>query len=228
MSENESEIAELKARLAALENKEPPSRESAAPNPFAHKSNGRAIVGGVIGVVVLLALVGMCSKASDPAPSASSLPYEPAPSAPVVQAWRYNTSTDPMTDKPTLIACVTSNDQVSLGAPYKATDADLCVRNSPRHGVDVFYRLNGSGQILCRSYDGCTVKMRYDQAPAINVGATEPSDNSTETVFLSGPRKVATRLTSAGQTRIEVSFFQNGSQSLTFNTKGLDLKKIGL
>lgn len=249
MADIDDEIAELRERLAQLETRRRNEKAEAAPAavvapPVAvePKRPNLAVI-GVLAVVGVLALI-MVARSCDPGPTtpspstvASTTPVAPssppAPALPVAPpvpsyAWTYIDDVDPMSDRKTLLACVDSTDQVSLNPPYEPVTARLCVRNSPKFGVDVYYVLNGDGQILCDSYDGCSVKVRYGDAPAGRNGANSAADHSSNIVFLTGARAVAARLAKAKATKIELTFYEAGVQSVTFPTEGLDLSKVNL
>jgi hypothetical protein len=137
-------------------------------------------------------------------------PAKPMPPPAPTYAWTYAEDVDPMSDRKTFLACVNSTDEVDLNPPYDAVTARLCVRNSPKFGVDVYYVLNGDGQILCDNYDGCSVKIRYGDAPAGRNGANTGADHSSNIIFLAGSRAVAARLTKAKVTRVELTFYEAG------------------
>jgi hypothetical protein len=148
---------------------------------------------------------------------------QPAPE-PVAPAsdWRVDERVDPMTDRPIKTACATSSNQVYLDSPYGPRRAQLCVRQHPEYGRDVYLTLDGSGQILCRSYDGCTVQTRFDDGAVQAFSANGPSDNSTETVFFVNEGRFITAAKAASRIRVQVEFYQNGSQTFDFPAKGLE------
>lgn len=133
-----------------------------------------------------------------------------------------------MNDKHTRTACVTSNDLVSLDSPYEPVTADLCIRNSAKFGLDTFFRLNGSGQILCDSYDGCTGHIRLDDGPRRGISMSTSADHSSEILFFSSGRTAMNLIAGAKVTRVELTYYEAGTQAVTFNTEGLDLAKLGV
>lgn len=141
--------------------------------------------------------------------------------APNPSSWTYSTAGSPMDSRPTRIACTPSTNQVYLTFPYGETGADLCIRSSPQYGHDVYVRLHGRGQILCRSYESCRVRVRYGDRPARAASAIGPEDGSTDMVFLQGAQGVTRELQRADRFSVELSFYQNGNQALVFNTAGL-------
>lgn len=244
---DEEEIAELRRRIAELEARRTPQSPTpeaqipivAAPKQARGGSVGTAIA-LLIGAVVLLTALVQCgspsttsttttSSSTDPVyPSASTSSGSSTPYEPPKQAWRYSDDVDPMNDKHTRMACVTSNDMVSLDSPYEPVTADLCVRNSAKFGLDTFFQLNGSGQILCDSYDGCTGHIRLDDGPRRAISMSTSADHSSEVLFFSSGRSAMNLIAGAKVTRVELTYYQAGSQAVTFNTAELDLSKLGL
>lgn len=167
-----------------------------------------------------------------PASGTSSTPAKDAPKAAVesvVEAkpeadpsdWHIADSVEAMTDKPIRHACATSTNKVSLGFPYGDRGAQLCIRKHPTFGQDVYVTLDGSGQILCASYDGCTVRVRFDDGEVQGFSANGPSDNSSETVFLSNDNRFIAAAKKAARIRVQLEFYQNGVQTFDFPARGL-------
>lgn len=148
-------------------------------------------------------------------------PVESEAPAPVSD-WRVTESTEEMTDEPIRMACARSSNQVQLDFPYGARSADLCIRRHPRFGQDVFVSLNGSGQILCTSYDGCTIRVRFDDGEVQSFSAAEPSDGSSETLFVTNDTRFIGAARSASRIRVQLEFYQNGVQTFDFPARGLD------
>jgi hypothetical protein len=142
---------------------------------------------------------------------------------PVVAAsnWSYSSKKDVMTDRETRTACTISENEVQLDAPYGDVRAELCLRDSPQFGRDAYVALLGDGQILCRSYESCTVKVRFDEAAPTNWSAIGSSDNSTNIFFIEARERLERALKSADRTIIQAEFYQAGNQAMVFNTHGL-------
>lgn len=136
--------------------------------------------------------------------------------------WTYQVFNDEMTDKPTSIACVESEDMISQSFPYETTHTELCVRKSPKEGLDAYFRLKSDGQILCHSYaEPCVIKVRFDSGAVQSFSGLSSSDNSTEIVFFQNAERMLNSILKSKQTRVQVELYQNGSQTTTFNTAGL-------
>lgn len=159
------------------------------------------------------------------APVIEPLPEAPAaaPAAPAPASdWRVDESTDPLTDETIKIACATSSNQVYLSSPYGPRSARLCIRQHPKFGRDVYLTLDGSGQILCRSYDNCTVPIRFDDGTVQSFSGGEPSDNSSETIFIVNDGRFITAAKAASRIRVQLEFYQNGNQTFDFPARGLE------
>lgn len=135
--------------------------------------------------------------------------------------WTYSSKSDPMSDEKMELACVQSSNSIYLSPPYGETGASLCLRNSPQFGRDAYVSLNENGQILCRSYESCQIRVRFDKAPAENWSAIGPSDHSTDMVFIQNREGFERKLRSTKTTNVQLEFYQNGLQTFTFNTAGL-------
>jgi hypothetical protein len=136
--------------------------------------------------------------------------------------WEYTTTSDPMSDEKTELACVKSTNSIYLDAPYEETGARLCLRNSPQFGRDVYVSLNKDGQILCQSYETCLIRIRFDKQPADPWSAIGPSDNSSDMVFIEDRENFERNVRTAETTNIQLEFYQNGMQTFTFHTAGLN------
>jgi hypothetical protein len=151
-----------------------------------------------------------------PAGAATTAPPAAAPTS-----WNYHSEKDPMTDGVTYTACTTSTNQVALNPPYGTVNADLCIRQSPKYGLDVIVQLDGDGQFMCPSYEDCRVNVRFGSTPQQHWTATGPADNSTTSIFLRNQGKAVAALKTAPTTLVEATFYDAGDQTMQFNTAGL-------
>jgi len=235
--ERTEEIAALRRRLAELEAEEGPAPSASSISHPPPKEMPRwAIIGGC--AVILLIVLALSSSNSSPATTGNAATDQPLTvneagaaspaaaeanseaSSPAVEPanWTYRDVDDAMTDKPTHFACTTSVNSVNLNPPYQNVDARLCVRRSSKFGLDTFVELNGDGQILCRSYEGCTVHVRYDQRPRQAVSGTSASDGSSNIVFLNSASRIVEQLRNSKRMLVELEFYEAGNQTLEFNT----------
>lgn len=243
MADLEQEIAAAKRRLAELEQRRaasppPPIVSGPAfgppPETPAEREGRRhstwlflGLVGAALFLIMVVNLANQAEQTTKAVAEAAAgglvdpADVKPLEDATPPQTWSYSETADAMTDAKTRLACTTSLNQIQLSWPYEARRAELCVRRHPRYGLDVFVRLDGSGQFDCDIYD-CRIALRFDDAPQVRTIAAKPDDGSTDVVFLNNEAKVVERLKSAKRLRFAASYFQNGEQVFEFDVSGLE------
>lgn len=140
--------------------------------------------------------------------------------------WSYQFDEDRMTGAVTARAVVSSGNTISLDFPYAgAQHGRLMLRRHPRWGNDVAFSIE-KGQLLCNSWDGCQVKVRFDDGRPFNVHAVEPEDGSSQTLFLSDYRKLESSIATAATMLIEVPLYKAGTQVFEFPVDGFDKERL--
>ena len=188
----------------------------------------------ILGVVIVSAFSSIFSSgtrsgtSSAPASSSSASSGQPVstptPPQPGSQ-WFYHHGNDSMGKGVIHSAQVSSSNTVNFGFPYSGTQhATLSLRTSPRHGKDVIFHIE-KGQILCRSYEDCTVLVRFDDEPSTNYSAVGAADNSTETIFIRNYDRFIGKLLKAKRVRIAVNIYQEGAPVFDFDVSGFDQEK---
>jgi hypothetical protein len=236
MSDEQSELAAARARVAELEAKAAAAATPTASGPGAlvtGRSKGlsaRSIAWLGIGAAVVGVLVTynqVRSRQEEPAAAvksdwkAEAAAVQPIGSASPTDAdglWRYGVVPDPIRGKLGTMACVDSTDEVRLDWPYKAQNIELCVRRSARYGLDVFIRMPQGGQYICRAYGGCAVQVRFDDGKPIRFAAAGADDSSSDVLFLQRAESFLSQVKTAKVTRIEAQYFEAGNQVSTFPT----------
>ena len=141
------------------------------------------------------------------------------------QKWSYSASTDQMTGRTSRMARIGSENTVTFDFPYQgAQHATLVIRNHPSYGRDVLLQIE-RGQILCPSYDDCTVRVRFDEGSPERWTAAGPSDNSSTVVFLRGSGRFLQRMRNARVVRIAVPVYQEGEPAFEFRVGGFDYQR---
>lgn len=185
-------------------------------------------------LMLLFAVIGRCTRddavapveapstvaadvsSSTSVPSDAITPVLPQPGS----QWQYTQDTDPMADGVTYTALVVSSNTVSFDFPYQgAQHGRLMLRDHPRFGKNVILSIE-RGQILCRSYDGCTILVRFDDGKAQRFSAAGAADNSTETIFVSNYSRFLAAMKKAKKVRIAVEVYQEGSPVFEFDVSG--------
>lgn len=188
-------------------------------------------------VMLAFALLGQCmesttptrstSSSSSPAPKAKTPVSAPIPvSAPEPGSqWRYSQREDPMTSAKIYYASVRSSNTVNFDFPYSGPQrGTLTLRTHPRYGRDLIFNIE-RGQVLCRSYDGCTVLVRFDDKEAQRFSAAGAADNSTESLFLQNYSRFAGEMLKADRVRISVPIYQQGTPVFEFDVSGFQTEK---
>lgn len=208
-----------------------PGAPASAPNPIVSKKKRGCLpwVLGGLGVFFAIGIIGSALKpASDvkpatttPATSSASTAPKPGAIEPAQAAnWTYETTKDPMSDKPTKTACTTSTNEVTQSFPYHDSTGVLCIRQSPKFGLDAYIGIT-DGQILC-DLEGCRLPIRFDQAAVEKYPADGPSDHSTNSIFVNRTPGFIAALKKSSKMAVDLTLYDNGVQTLTFNTAGLE------
>jgi hypothetical protein len=136
--------------------------------------------------------------------------------------WRYDKVTDDMTGKEIWVADCESTNSIELAWLHgKSVTARLSLREHPRHGKNVMLTLT-AGQLLCRSYENCSITVRFDDAPPKTWSARGPPDGDSKMIFILGYDRFLKALRKASVVRIEVPLYQEGNRAFTFNSANLD------
>jgi hypothetical protein len=145
-------------------------------------------------------------------------------SKPIIQSkWEYPTSVDDLSGKTIYNAAIKSENFHSFDFPYQGdTYGTLFLRKHPRYGKDIIFQLD-RGQILCHSYGDCSVTIRFDKKNPITITANPSGDNASEVIFLPYKR-LFNLIKNSKKMVIEVSVYQEGAPSFTFNTENLNWK----
>jgi hypothetical protein len=143
----------------------------------------------------------------------------------VGQQWTYSVNEEQMTGGMRKTASVSSTNTVEFGFPYAGSqNGHLTLRTDPRYGKDVIFRIE-QGQILCTSYDGCTVQVRFDDEKPTSFSASAAADHSSETVFIDDYARFLAKMRKAKRVRLSLNIYQNGRPVFDFDVSGFDVDK---
>jgi hypothetical protein len=146
-------------------------------------------------------------------------------SEPSDQQWTYDVREDKMTGGATRHAYVLSTNTVNFGSPYAgAQHGRLSLRIDPKYGRDVIFSIE-RGQLLCRSYEGCDILVRFDEGKPERFSAVGPADNSTETVFIRNYDRFLGKMRKAQIVRISLNVYQEGAPVFEFDVSGFNAMK---
>ncbi|MEX1258368.1 MAG: hypothetical protein WEG36_12185 [Gemmatimonadota bacterium] len=139
--------------------------------------------------------------------------------------WSYSVSQDPMTSRETRTATISSENTVNFAFPYQGEQrGTLTLRDHPTFGRDIIFRIE-RGQLLCTSYSGCRVRIRFDEGAAQSWEAVGPSDNSSESLFMRNYDGFLPRLREADVVLVQAEAYQEGSPIFEFRVGGFDFNR---
>lgn len=150
---------------------------------------------------------------------------EPSEVISVGRQWTYSAQEEQMTGGMRKTASVSSTNTVEFGFPYTGSqNGHLTLRTDPRYGKDVIFRIE-QGQILCPSYEGCTIQVRFDDAKPTRFSASAAADHSSELVFIDDYARFLEKMIKAKRVRLSLDIYQNGRPVFDFDVSGFDVGK---
>lgn len=176
--------------------------------------------------LLLIVTTNVISTFTDTSPTKATarIPAAPPSPTPVVNTslWRYGANTDRLTDAREASACIDSVNELSFGFPYNGgSTGRLCFFKKKGRGMLVNLRIS-KGQFLCTTYDGCTVAVRVGDGPVQRFSAVEPGDYSSDVLVVNSGDRLLRTVTSGDRVRVAAQFYQEGQQTMEFQTKGFN------
>ena len=154
--------------------------------------------------------------------SASSYDTTTASIAPEVapSRWSYEQTTDKMTNKTVKFASIDANDLLYFDFPYDGgVTATFTIRKKGK-ATDIYLKIS-KGQFMDTSSGG-TVSIKFDDEPKHSYSFVGSADYSSDIIFISNEAKLLAKLRKAKKMLIAATFYQEGTQVMTFDTEGLD------
>jgi hypothetical protein len=125
--------------------------------------------------------------------------------------WDYSNKIDAMTSKKEPLAIIQSDESLSLEFLYKGKNfANLAVRVHPKQGTGVVFMVE-KGQIICDSYRGCPISIRFDDAPAKQFKGTKSADYSSTIIGIDPADKFISSAKKAKKILVEVVMYKSGA-----------------
>jgi hypothetical protein len=135
--------------------------------------------------------------------------------------WVYSSTLDAMTSQPIRFATTRSLEELQFHTPYEGPQhATLIIRNHPREGTTVILAVE-RGRFVC-TVSGCRLLVRFDDAPAVSFDAFEPTDGSSNGLFLRPVGQFLQLVRTSHRVIVEGTFYQEGSRAIEFATQGLE------
>ncbi len=141
--------------------------------------------------------------------------------------WKYATYDDLASGKTYKLASLKSENSINLDFPYSGQQkGTLSIRRHPRWGFDIYLRVE-KGQILSTSsWDNKTMVIRFDNEEVNNWRYNEPSDNSSDYIFVASEDRFYSKLLSSEKIYITINMYQDGQKTFIFKVKGFDPNKV--
>ena len=178
---------------------------------------GLIVVGFLFGVLLLTA-IDLAKRPATRETTSTPPPPEPVPvtqveDAPQRESWRYSQDTDQMTGKVTQWACLDSKDQLQFAFPYQGgTRGTICLRK--RGESDAYFKID-KGQSVCGA-EGCEVLLKVNGGKPFAVRCSESNDGDSRFLFFDSYKLISALAKKTRQIKIEVLYYQEGQQVLTF------------
>lgn len=180
---------------------------------------------GVIIILIFSSIFSLPETASTPSGNASGATASVETQSLPGSQWSYYQNSDDMGKGTVYTAHVSSTNTVNFDFPYSGEQhATLSLRTHPRWGKDLFFRIE-KGQLLCNSYDGCNVLIRFDDGAALTFSAIGPDDNSSEVLFIQNYGRFVEKMLKAKRVRIAVNVYQEGAPTFEFDVSDFDQAK---
>ena len=131
--------------------------------------------------------------------------------------WQVTESIDEMTDTKNVWKSLTSENFAYFDFPYEGGSfLRIDVRYMKKYGTDILLTLS-QGQLMSNEYNGTNyVMVRFDDDAPQKYYTNEPSDGSSNCLFLRNTKKFIKRAKTAKSIKIQVPVFQEGNPIFTF------------
>lgn len=134
--------------------------------------------------------------------------------------WIYEQKLDKMTSDTTYYAEVMAKELLNFKSPYDGGSvATLVLRN--RSGINNAYVTVDKGQMLTRSYESSSHRIRFDEHPATWYSFSAPSSGSTTLAFIGTSYDFIDKAKKSKKVLIELEFYQEGLRQMEFNITNL-------
>lgn len=137
----------------------------------------------------------------------------------VKSQWSMSTSIDPMTDKPTTIATLRSQNKASFDFPYEGGSTLTMTLRNKDNKLDVYFTIS-KGQFVCNEYSGTDKAIiRFDEEEAITYKTSESATHDSDILFIknaSAVKSIIDKCKTAHSIKVQLNFFDEGSRVFEF------------
>ena len=132
--------------------------------------------------------------------------------------WDFQFETDKMTSSKNIWASISSDNSVDLEPPYHSTRASITIRYMKKFGgYDAIISIT-DGQIYGNEYSNDNyILARFDNGQPIKYWFNEPSDGSSESIFIRRKSDFIAHCKKAKDIKIEIPIFEGGRPIFEFH-----------
>lgn len=181
----------------------------------------------VVFCIVVWVIVGIQPKGKGNAAEQASDSPSSASAGVEVSNWKYSEKHDKFNENLVRFAEVRSLNAANLNMPFaKNSHAKIELENSKKDGLRLFLEVD-NGQFNC-GFEGCEIRVRFDDQKPRNFSAELPTDGHTTYVFVHSAGSFVKAMKKSKKVSFEAEYFQAGHQAFEFDVDGFDAKKLGL
>ncbi len=137
--------------------------------------------------------------------------------------WAYSDKVNEMDDSRTRLARIEAEEELEFSFPYGGGTKVWINLRKTNSGTEAFLTITkDKGQFMPNTMGDRTILVRFDDKPAEKYSYTDPSDFSSETIFIRNTKKFIDNLKGAQKTIVQCEFFNEGTQTIKFDTGGLE------
>lgn len=172
-------------------------------------------------LVLIICLPIFISHYSDSQPGSGTSSTSSGTNATQHGNWEYSTKKDEIDDSEIKFAVIDSSNELDFDFPYNGgTTFTLTLRQTDGED-EVILQCSKCQFIGAGVYDDDVLKIRFDDGDFAKYSYTQPSDYSSDAVFIGSPTRLINGVKTAKELKIEAPFYQEGSHVIRFNVEGL-------
>ena len=137
----------------------------------------------------------------------------------LISDWQYQEEEVKMTSKKIQFASITATELLIFEFPYDGGSvASFTIRKKPG-SLDSYLRVS-KGQFNS-TFEGGTVRIRFDENQPKRYSFSEASDGSSDIIFINSTKEIISKIKAAKHMIIEAEFYDEGHRQIEFNVANL-------
>lgn len=184
-----------------------------------------------VGMILLVSMVKSCSNTKPVKNNSAEFSWSDTDSVATVpeetpvkknvenkRSWDFHFDTDKMTSSKNVWASILSDNSIDLDPPYHSVNAKITVRYMKKFGgYDAIISIT-DGQIYGNEYSNDNyILARFDNGQPIKYWFNEPSDGSSESIFIRRKSDFIAHCKKAKDIKIEIPIFEGGRPIFEFH-----------